>query len=83
MARFDALNSATSQFFINHKDNLDLDFDGPYGGYAVFGVVVEGMHVVDAIAMVRQWPKRAINGQPLPNCPAENVIIISAKVVKD
>lgn len=81
MARTNAPNSATSQFFINHKDNASLDFDGPYGGYAVFGAVVEGMHVVDAIAKVRQQPKRTKNGQSLPNCPAENVIITSVEVV--
>ena len=83
MARSNALDSATSQFFINHKDNPSLDFDGPYGGYAVFGAVVEGMHVVDEIAKAMQQPKVAKNGQPLKNCPAENVIIISAKVVTD
>ena len=68
MARSGQLDSATSQFFINHEDNPSLDFDGLYGGYAVFGVVVEGMHVVDAIATVKQQPKTAKNGQPLPNC---------------
>lgn len=81
MARTNAPNSASSQFFINHKDNRDLDFDGPYGGYAVFGKVVEGMDVVDAIATVRQQPKIAKNGQSLPNCPAVNVMITSAKVI--
>jgi len=81
MARTGAPNSATSQFFINHKDNPALDYDGPYGGYAVFGKVVEGMDVVDAIATVRQQPKRAKSGQPLPNCPEKNVIITSAKVL--
>jgi len=50
MARMRDLNSATCQFFINHKDNALLDFDGPYGGYAVFGRVLKGMDVVDTIA---------------------------------
>jgi len=48
MARTNDPNSATSQFFINHADNPNLDNYG--GGYAVFGKVVEGMDVVDAIA---------------------------------
>jgi peptidyl-prolyl cis-trans isomerase A (cyclophilin A) len=48
MARTDNPNSATCQFFINHADNPRLDTLG--GGYAVFGKVVEGMEVVDAIA---------------------------------
>jgi cyclophilin family peptidyl-prolyl cis-trans isomerase len=52
-ARQTAPGTASSQFFINHADNPSLDFDGPYGGYAVFGQVVEGMNVVDAIAAVR------------------------------
>lgn len=81
MARTNAPNSATSQFFINHRNNPNLDFKGPNTGYAVFGAVVEGMHVVDAIATVKQQPKRAKNGQGLPNCPAENVVITSAEVV--
>lgn len=51
MARTNDPHSATSQFFINHVDNTSLDhpsFDG--WGYAVFGKVVDGMHVVDRIA---------------------------------
>ncbi len=44
MARAQDMNSASSQFFIVHKDSPSLD-----GGYAVFGYVTEGMEVVDAI----------------------------------
>ena len=48
MARSDGDNdSASTQFFIMHKDNLELD-----GSYAAFGHVVEGMDVVDKIAKV-------------------------------
>ena len=43
--RSDSYNSASSQFFIMHKDNDSLD-----GGYAAFGHVTSGMEVVDAIA---------------------------------
>jgi cyclophilin family peptidyl-prolyl cis-trans isomerase len=53
MARTDYPNSATSEFFINLKDNAKLDFrEATYEGfgYAVFGRVIEGMDVVDAIA---------------------------------
>lgn len=50
MARTSELNSATSQFFINLVDNVALDTTG--GGYAVFGKVVSGLSVVDAIAAV-------------------------------
>ncbi len=48
MARTNDPNSATCQFFINHKDNKQLDDYG--GGYAVFGKVIDGMDVVDKIA---------------------------------
>ncbi|MEW8507491.1 MAG: peptidylprolyl isomerase [Candidatus Thiodiazotropha sp.] len=51
MARTPAPHSATSQFFINHKDNGFLDHPGHDGwGYAVFGEVTAGMDVVDSIA---------------------------------
>ena len=54
MARTPDPNSATSQFFINHKDNANLDFPSFDGhGYAVFGRVTDGMDVVDAIAKVK------------------------------
>ncbi len=55
MARTSDPHSATSQFFINHVDNDFLNFtsESMQGwGYAVFGRVVEGMDVVDAIAQV-------------------------------
>jgi len=53
MARTSQPNSATSQFFINHGDNAMLDYGSPRdpNGYAVFGKVIKGMGVVDAIAV--------------------------------
>jgi len=48
MAKTDAPNSATSQFYINLKDNLNLD-----SNYSVFGSVIAGMDVVDAIGKVQ------------------------------
>ncbi len=51
MARTQDPHSATAQFFINHKDNANLDYPSFDGwGYAVFGRVTDGMDVVDAIA---------------------------------
>ena len=50
MARTQVVDSATAQFFINLRDNNFLDHGGRDFGYAVFGKVVEGMDVVDAIA---------------------------------
>ena len=52
MARMNDPDSAEAQFFINHKSNGFLDPKGGNEGYAVFGAVVAGMNVVDAIATV-------------------------------
>jgi cyclophilin family peptidyl-prolyl cis-trans isomerase len=70
MARTTDPHSATSEFFINVKDNATLDFrDETYQGwgYAVFGRVVEGMEVVDAIAAVPV--KRTATHEALPVDP--------------
>ncbi|MBQ9106055.1 MAG: peptidyl-prolyl cis-trans isomerase [Mailhella sp.] len=56
MARTSAPHSATAQFFINVANNSFLNFSAPTmqgWGYAVFGKVVKGQEVVDAIARVR------------------------------
>lgn len=53
MARTNAPDSATCQFFINHKDNDFLNASGGNAGYAAFGKVIAGMDVVDAIAKVK------------------------------
>ena len=50
MARTNDINSATSQFFINLKDNDFLDHKPGSYGYAVFAKVVDGMDVIDEIA---------------------------------
>jgi len=52
MARTQAVDSATSQFFINLRDNVFLDHGARDFGYAVFARVVEGLEVVDSIAGV-------------------------------
>ena len=70
---------ATSQFFINHKDNNFLNYvENRKPGYAVFGKVVEGMDVVDAIAAVRTTVRKGMR-----DVPVEPVVIKSAKVVPD
>ena len=53
MARTMVVDSATSQFFINLKDNAFLDHGTRDFGYAVFGRVTDGMDVVDKIAGVQ------------------------------
>lgn len=67
-------NSATSQFFINVKDNVALDMNRDGAAYAVFGTVIEGMDTVDAV-----------HSAPLPGGardarPTEDQIIESAEV---
>lgn len=71
MARTSAPNSATSEFFINLVDNPTLDYESEAKpGYAVFGKVVQGMDIVDAIAAV---PTAAVDG--LANVPVTDVTI--------
>lgn len=85
MARTNNPHSATAQFFINHKDNTNLDYPSFDGwGYAVFGRVVEGMDVVNKIADVPTGTKTLVGKmgpQPMQDVPMENVVIESAKVV--
>jgi cyclophilin family peptidyl-prolyl cis-trans isomerase len=51
MARTSVFNSATSEFYINLADNLSLDYKNAANpGYAVFGKVIQGLDMVDAIA---------------------------------
>jgi len=79
MARSSDPDSATAQFFINHRDNDFLNYvDDKSAGYAVFGKVTEGMDVVDAIASVETTTR---NG--MEDVPVEPVIIQSAKVVPE
>jgi peptidyl-prolyl cis-trans isomerase B (cyclophilin B) len=68
MARTNDPHSATSQFFINHKDNDFLNFrsENMQGwGYAVFGKVTEGMDIVDEIAAVKTGSKGGHQDVPL------------------
>ncbi|TWT42128.1 Peptidyl-prolyl cis-trans isomerase A precursor [Phycisphaerae bacterium RAS1] len=74
MARGDDPNSATSQFFINLVDNAALDPTLTSAGYAVFGIVVEGMDVVDTIATART--QTADNG--FEAVPVTDIVILSA-----
>jgi cyclophilin family peptidyl-prolyl cis-trans isomerase len=80
MARTDEINSATSQFFVNLKDNDFLDHQGTTPkayGYAVFGRVSNGMDVIDAIARVRTGARPRY-----PDAPMEDVLIRSARRIE-
>ena len=73
MARTSVPNSATSQFFINTVDNDFLDYTPSNPGYAVFGKVIKGMHIVFEIENVKTATKNG-NG----DWPVENIIITKA-----
>lgn len=74
MARTGVVDSATSQFFINVKDNNFLNHSNRDFGYAVFGKVVAGMEVVNKIAVTRTTLKHGAR-----DVPVNPVIIVSAK----
>ena len=81
MARTNDPHSATSQFFINVKDNEFLDHRAPAGqgwGYVVFGKVISGMDVITRIKHMPTGP-----GGPFPtDVPLNQVVIQSATLVK-
>ena len=80
MARTNVVDSATAQFFINLVDNDFLDHKDETAqgfGYAVFGKVVQGMEVVDAIGKVKTGRVKMFSDVPL-----ETVTIKSVKVEK-
>jgi peptidyl-prolyl cis-trans isomerase B (cyclophilin B) len=82
MARTNIPHSATSQFFINVKDNDFLNFNAPIGngwGYAVFGKVTKGMNVVDKI----QHLATRSTGGPFANLPETEVRIEKVTIIED
>lgn len=80
MARGDDPDSASSDFYVNLKDNLGLDPkghpDNPYG-YTVFGKVIRGMDVVEKIAEVETETKD-LNDYDWEDFPVDNVVIKQA-----
>lgn len=79
MARMKRPHSATSQFYINLADNESLDPSPSRWGYTVFGLVVEGMEVLDTIARIPTGAKG-----PFPtDVPQSNVIIKSIRVLDE
>jgi cyclophilin family peptidyl-prolyl cis-trans isomerase len=80
MARTPDPDSATAQFFINYKDNSFLNHTSPTPngwGYAVFGEVIEGMDVVDAMAK-----QPTGNRGPHQDVPKTDIVIEKAEVMK-
>ncbi|WP_136526488.1 peptidylprolyl isomerase [Geomonas ferrireducens] len=80
MARTAVVDSATSQFFVNVVDNAFLDHTGKTPdrfGYAVFGQVIEGMEVMDAIRDVKTTTKAGHQ-----DVPVEPVVINSIRLAE-
>ncbi|MGR6872829.1 peptidylprolyl isomerase [Pseudomonas sp. HK3] len=75
MARTAQVNSATSQFFVNVKNNYFLNNGHRDFGYAVFANVISGMEVVDAISQVETTRTKGMT-----DVPAEPIIIKEVKI---
>ena len=74
MARTNDINSATSQFFVNLKDNAFLDNSPGNFGYAVFARVTEGLEVIDAIAALTTGSRMGHQ-----DVPREDVVVTAAR----
>jgi cyclophilin family peptidyl-prolyl cis-trans isomerase len=80
MARTPDPDSATAQFFINYKDNSFLNHTSPTPngwGYAVFGEVIEGMDIVDAMAK-----QPTGNRGPHQDVPKTDIVVEKAEVIE-
>jgi len=77
MARYDDPHSASSSFYINVKDNHNLNPNKKSWGYTVFGYVVSGMDVIDQMAQVKTTFNAQLDAQ---NVPVEPIKIISVRL---
>jgi peptidyl-prolyl cis-trans isomerase A (cyclophilin A) len=78
MARTNDPNSATSQFFVNVKDNAMLDYPSRDGfGYTVFGKVISGMATIDEIKFAETTMRNRMS-----DVPVEPITIQSATIIK-
>lgn len=82
MARTSVADSATSQFFINVKDNGFLDQPNDGAAYAVFGKVVAGMDVVDKIKVVKTGNKGGMGDVPVDTVEIKTMTRVSAEDAK-
>ena len=78
----DGTNSGTSQFLINLSNNGDFDFNLETGtrGLTVFGKIVEGLNVADAIGAVETESTTAQDGSALSRLPVQTILITSATI---
>lgn len=79
MARTNQVDSATSQFFVNLKDNAFLDNSAGNFGYAVFARVSAGMDLIDKIAKVRTGRRKGYDDAPLETVAIESARRVAAK----
>src|SRR5690606_29216186 len=79
MARTNAPNSATSQFFVNVAKNDFLNAGVSGAGYAVFGKVTDGMGVIDRIAGVETGRRQGMADVPLQPVIIESVTLVSSE----
>jgi len=77
MARYDDPHSATRQFYFNMNDNASLDPGSRNWGYSVFGEVISGMEVLEAIAATQTGYSEALDAEDVPLVP---VLLIRASV---
>lgn len=77
MARYEDPHSATRQFYFNMSDNSSLDPGSRNWGYTVFGEVISGMEVLEAIADVETGYSEALDAEDVPVTP---VLLIRASV---
>ncbi len=83
MARDAAPDTATRQFYVNVADNARLDRSREVSGgagYAVFGRVVDGMHVVD---LIRDGKTTSLESMDMEDVPVEPVVLIGARRMSD
>jgi peptidyl-prolyl cis-trans isomerase A (cyclophilin A) len=77
MARTNAPHSATAQFFVNLTDNDFLNPNSRGAGYAVFGKVISGMDVIDAIAKAKTGSRQGMKDVPLEAITIESMSIVN------
>jgi peptidyl-prolyl cis-trans isomerase A (cyclophilin A) len=77
MARFDDPHSATRQFYFNMNDNTSLDPGSRNWGYTVFGEVISGMEVLEAIAETETAYSEDLDAEDVPVAP---ILLIRASV---
>jgi peptidyl-prolyl cis-trans isomerase A (cyclophilin A) len=80
MARFDDPHSATNQFYFNVRANTSLDPNSRSWGYAVFGQVISGQEVIEAIALVDTGYSENLDAADVPLVPVK---LLSAAVMEE